>query len=143
LTLLDAYPIVAYLVGEPAADEVQALLAAGDASAISFNVAEAVDVASRVHGAAEPDVRDAIELLVATGLLTVTAPGAPTAFRAAAIRIAYYHRRDRPVSLADCFLLAAASGGNRVATADPDVVHVARAEAISVLPLPDSSGRRP
>jgi predicted nucleic acid-binding protein len=143
LTLLDAYPIVAYLVAEPAADEVRDLLAAGDASATAMNIAEAVDVACRVYGASEPKVRGAIELLVASGLLAVAVPGTAAAFRAAQLRIAYYRRRERTLSLADCFLLAAPGPDDRVATADPAIAEVARAEGIGLVSLPDSSGRRP
>jgi len=65
-----------------------------------------------------------------------------TAFKAARLRIEHYRRRERPLSLADCFLLAAASPEDRVATADPSVSEVARAEGIELLALPDSSGRR-
>lgn len=143
LTLLDAYPIVAYLVEEPAADEVKDLLGEGDATATSLNIAEAIDVACRVYGASELKVRSAVELLVAAGLLAVTAPGTATAFRAAQLRIAYYRRRERPLSLADCFLLAAAGMDDQVATADPVVAEVARAEGIPLIGLPDSVGRRP
>ena len=143
LTLLDAYPLVAYLIGEPAADEVKALLADGGAAATPLNLAEAIDVASRVYGAREASIRGAIELLVSVRLLLVTATGTSDAFRAAHIRVKHYRRRERPLSLADCILLASAGHGDRVATADPDVAFVARSEGIEVLALPDSSGRRP
>ncbi len=143
LTLLDAYPIVAYLVAEPSAEEVQDLLSEGEATATSLNVAEAVDVACRVYGASERTVLSAFELLIAAGLLTIAAPGTATAFKAARLRIGYYRRRVRSLSLADCFLLAAAGHGDRIATADPAVAEVARAEGIDLVSLPDSSGRRP
>jgi predicted nucleic acid-binding protein len=143
LILLDAYPIVAYLVDEPAAGEVQALLDRGQALATSVNLAEAIDVACRVHGLSEQLVRDAVELLAAADLLTVTAPDAAVAIKAARLRIAYYRRRERPLSIADCFLLATAGAGDSVATADPAIAEVARSESIQLLPLPDSSGHRP
>jgi predicted nucleic acid-binding protein len=143
LTLLDAYPLVAYLTGEPAADEVKSLLGETDAVATPLNVAEAIDVACRVYGAREQAVRGAIELLVANGLLTVSIPDLAAGFRAAELRIAYYRRRERPLSLADCFLLGAAGPEDRVATADPAVAEVARLEGIDVIALPDSSERRP
>jgi len=143
LTLLDAYPLVAYLTGEPAADEVKALLGEGEAVATSLNVAEAVDVAARIYGAREDAVRGSIELLAANDLLTVSAPDLAIGFRAAQLRIAYYRRRERALSLADCFLLASAAPGDRVATSDPAVAEVARLEGIEVVPLPDSAGRRP
>jgi hypothetical protein len=47
------------------------------------------------------------------------------------------------VSLGDCFVLATAGPGDAVATADPVVAAVARAEGIGVESLPDSTGRRP
>ena len=47
-----------------------------------------------------------------------------------------------PLSLADCVLLAAASGAS-LATADPPLARAARAERIEVHPLQDSRGRRP
>lgn len=143
LTLLDAYPLVAYLIDEPAAEEVRALLASGDALASSVNVAETLDVACRVYGAGEQAMRGAVELLVQSNLLAIGAPDLETSERAAELRIAHYARRGRPLSLADCFLLAAAEPGDRVATADPAVAEVARMEGIAVIALPDSSGHRP
>jgi predicted nucleic acid-binding protein len=143
LTVLDAYPIVAYLVGEPAADEVMEVLAQGGATTTSLNVAEAIDVACRVYGASETRMRGAVEMLVASELLAVTAPSIDAAFRAAELRIARYGRRRQPLSLADCFLVAAAGPDDRIATADPSVAEIARAEGIGVLALPDSAGRRP
>jgi predicted nucleic acid-binding protein len=143
LTIFDAYPIVAYLVREPAGVEVKELLGQGDAVTTSLNIAEAVDVACRVYGASEPAMRNAIELLVESRLLDVAAPDATDALRAAELRIAYYRRRERPLSLADCFLVAAATREDHIATSDPAVAEVAREEGIAVLPLPDSSGRRP
>ncbi len=143
LTLLDAYPLVAFLVGEPAADEVKELLAEGDAAASVLNIAEAVDVACRVYGANEPAMRGAVELLVASELLAVSLPSVEAGYRAAQLRIACYRRRERALSLADCFLLAAAGSEDRIATADPVVAEVARAEGIEVVALPDSAGLRP
>jgi hypothetical protein len=45
--------------------------------------------------------------------------------------------------MADCFLLAAASVDDRIATADSAVAAVARAETIAVVALPDSAGQHP
>ena len=120
-----------------------ALLAAGESAASSVNVAEALDVACRVYGAREPIVREAVELLVAAELLTVSAPDLSIGNRAARLRIAHYRRRARPLSLADCFLIASAGHEDRIATTDPAVADVARAEGLDVVALPDSSGRRP
>jgi putative ABC transport system permease protein len=48
------------------------------------------------------------------------------------------------VSLGDCFALALATHRRApLATADPDLAAAARLEEVDVVPLPDSSGRRP
>jgi rRNA-processing protein FCF1 len=65
------------------------------------------------------------------------------ATRAADIRARHYHWRDRDLSLADCFVIAAARPGDAVATSDSAVAHVARAEGLDVLALPNARGRRP
>jgi predicted nucleic acid-binding protein len=44
---------------------------------------------------------------------------------AAEIRARHYHRTARPLSLADCVLLASGAAGDRLATADPHVLSVA------------------
>jgi hypothetical protein len=55
--------------------------------------------------------------------------------RAATIRARHYHRAARPISLADAILIASAAPGDRIATADPDVLAVAEAEAITTIRL--------
>ena len=139
----DAYPLIAYLVDEPAAAEVADLIRAGGNAMSAVNLAEAIDVAARVHGLDERDVWGAVEVLGTARLLALRAPGVEDARRAAGLRTAHYRRRDLALSLADCFLLAGAGPGDDVVTSDPAVVRVACAEGISVVPLPDSTGRRP
>lgn len=141
--VLDAYALVALIADEPAAPRVEELLRAGGVRITSISLAEAVDVSCRAHGIAEEAVADAIDPLVYGGYLDVVAPDAAGAWRAASLRVAHYRRRERPLSIADCFLLAAAQPGDRIATADPLVAEVARAEGIEVLALPDSSGACP
>lgn len=141
MTVLDAYALTALLTDEPAADEVDPLVRAGAAVSV-VNLAEVSDVAQRVHGAHSVEVRTAVELLIATGLeVRTVAEG--DAWRAAELRHRYYDRRSRALSLADCFLLAAAREGEAIATADPAVAEAARAEGIGVAALPDRRGRRP
>ena len=50
MTLLDAYALVAFLVGGPAAPRVRAILREGDATVATTNLAEALDVSQRVFG---------------------------------------------------------------------------------------------
>ncbi len=52
------------------------------------------------------------------------------------IRARHLHRTSRPISLADAILVATAGPGDRIATADPDVLAVAEAEAIATISLP-------
>jgi predicted nucleic acid-binding protein len=141
--LLDAYALVALLADEPAATETEQLLRAGDCGAMVVNLAEAIDVACRVHGLDEEEVRSILEPLVAAKVLAAVAADESTAWRAARLRVRHYARRARPVSLADCFLVAAAGAEDAIATSDAPVARVARAEGIRVIALPDSAGRRP
>jgi uncharacterized protein with PIN domain len=141
--VLDAYALVALIAGEPAEALVEEILRSGDAAITSINFGEAIDVSCRVHGLDTNAVRGVVEPLVLDGHLSVRAVDETSAWRAAQLRVGYYDRRACAISIADCFLLAAAGPDDRVATADPAVAAVAKAEAITVLPLPDSSGRRP
>jgi uncharacterized protein with PIN domain len=144
LTFLDAYALVALVVDEPAAAEVEALLREGDSVVVTANLAEAIDVAHRVHGHSVEEVRSALEPLFLARALSARASEEPDAWLAAELRGRHYDRRHRALSLADCFLLAhALVAEDRIATADPPVADVARAEGIGVVALPDSTGTRP
>jgi predicted nucleic acid-binding protein len=62
----------------------------------------------------------------------------------ASLRRRHYDRATRELSLADCFLLAAASRLDAsIATSDPGVASAAREESLELIALPDSTGRRP
>jgi hypothetical protein len=52
-------------------------------------------------------------------------------------RAGHYHRATRPLSLADAVLIASARPGDRIATADPHVLAVAREEQIEPLEPPE------
>ena len=137
MTLLDAYGLVAFLGDETAAETVESLLRAGDVGILVVNLAEAIDVTRRVHGFAPEDVRRGIEPLVLAGDLAVIASGESEGWRAADLRAENYHRTTRPLSLADCFLLAHAEGdGGPVATPDPHVQAVALDLGVGVVHLP-------
>ena len=143
MILLDAYALVAFLGEERAAGEVDALLRRGGCAISLVNLAEAVDVSGRVHALALEEVQPVIEMLVETEQLELVAPSEAAAWRAAALRQAHYRQRTRELSLADCFLLAAAGPGDEIATADTPVALVAREENLGVIALLDSTGRRP
>jgi len=78
---------------------------------------------------------DILEPLLLTTIAWVPVDPA-VARRAAELRAAHYHRERRPISLGDVMLLAAAGPGVRIATADPDVLAVAREEALATVELP-------
>jgi PIN domain nuclease of toxin-antitoxin system len=141
--LLDATALVGVFLGEPSADEVEALLRGGEAGITSANLTEVIDVLVRVFrndlGAVEARL---VPLLVTT--MPVIGIGEAEARRAAQIRITHYHRRDAPLSLADCLLLGTAWVlGAAVATSDVPVASSARSEGLEVVALRDSAGQRP
>ena len=142
MILLDAYALVALLAGEAAGAEVEQLLRDGQTGVTSVNLAEAIERTRRVHEVPHAKVRHALEALLGPVIL-VLAPAEREAWRAADLRARYYDRSARAVSIADCFLLAAAGSGDSIATSDPAVAATARDEAIEVVALPDSAGRRP
>jgi len=135
VTLLDAYALVAFLVGGPATQQVRALLREGDTAVATANLAEALDVSERVHGLPIARAMEVLEPLL-EGPVAVLPLDITVARRAAEIRARRYHRTSRPISLADAVLVASAGRGDRIATADPDVLAVARAEGLEALTLP-------
>jgi predicted nucleic acid-binding protein len=144
VTLLDAYAVVALLAGEPAEPEVKLLVREGGCRVTAVNLAEAIDVVARVHRVPLEETRRALEPLTVLGALRTAQSDGEDAWLAADLRIKYYRRRERPLSIADCFLVAhAIRTSDRIATADSPVAEVARAEAVPVVALPDSTGARP
>ena len=135
MTLLDAYALIAFVAGGPARAEVREILRSGDAGIATANLVEVLDVCSRVKGLAIERVLDVIDPLFEAALREVPLDGG-RARHAASIRATHYHRESCPISLADAVLLASASAGDRIATADPDVLAVAAAEGIEPLALP-------
>jgi predicted nucleic acid-binding protein len=128
--------LVAFLVGGPAASQVRGILREGEAAIATANLAESLDVSQRVHGLPIASAMDTLEPLL-DGPLTTVALDLATARRAAEIRARHHHRSTCPISLADAVLLATARPGDRLATADPDVLAVAPREEIEPLALPE------
>jgi PIN domain nuclease of toxin-antitoxin system len=144
LILLDAYAVIALALDEPAAAEVERLLRerTNDTAVTSVNLAEIVDVLVRQGGWPETDVGVELAVLM-TAAIRVIDLTAETALRAGLLRARHYVRKECDVSLADCILLASAGEGDAIATADPAVAFVARAEGIALHPLRDSLGGTP
>lgn len=131
-TVLDAFALVAYFDDEPAAPEVEALLARGDAVISAVNLAEAAERKLRLSSVTLPEFQ-AVTRSLPLGVIRFVEEHA---LRAAALRARYYDRRDSAVSLADCCLVAVATAADRVATADPAVLRMAEAEGIGTVALP-------
>lgn len=140
--VVDAGPIVSVLLGDPAATEVSWALNGRECGVSVVNVAEVLDVLIRVHRTPVEDASEAVDRFLADVARPIPATRALSE-RAALIRARHYHRRDRDVSLADCFAIAAATPDGEVATSDVAIARVARAEALGVIALPNARGRRP
>ncbi len=143
MILLDAYGLVALIADEPAAAGVDDLLRTEDVGMTLVNLAEAIDVAQRVHGLSPVEVRGTVEPLFTQSGMRTAQQTEEHAWRAAELRSRYYDRRERALSLADCLLLATADPLGGIATADPAIAEVARAETIRLVSLPDTEGRVP
>jgi predicted nucleic acid-binding protein len=133
--LLDAYALIAFLVGGPAAAQVCTVLREGGAAVATANVVEVLDVARRDYELPIERVMDTLDPLF-EGILQAVPLDLVLARRAAELRSTHYHREARPISLADAILVASARRGDRIATADPDVLAVAAAEDIESIELP-------
>ena len=140
MIVLDAYAVLALLKGELSADEVAQLLARDEQAVLTgLGVAEVVDHLVRLVGAHEDDaVLDVAQL----GLDTPQPLDAGLALRAGLLRARHYHRKNRAVSRADCVAAETARpAGSLLATADPHLLDMCRAEGIAVIPLRDTSGQ--
>ena len=143
MIVLDAYALIALVGDEPPAAEVARLLDEDDCAMTAVNFAEVVDIACRVNRLALDELRDVLGKLTMSGRLRLVDLDEESAWRAGEFRLEYYAKKSSELSLADCFLLASAGAGDAIATADPPLAHAARVEGISIVPLPDASGRRP
>jgi len=142
VTVLDAYAVIAYLRDEPSADEVAELLH-GPTVLTSVNAAEVCDQMVRVFGA-DPDALEADLALLSHAGMTVLAVSYELGMEAGRIRARHYRRDRAAISLADCVAASAALAARQpLATADPALASVLRAEGGHVHPLPDSKGNRP
>jgi predicted nucleic acid-binding protein len=145
MTILDAQALIAFLRGEPAAPDVAIELRRRDTgSGISaVNLAEVIDRLLRVYQLPDRDVTRALELVFSDGVSVLPADE-PTGQRAGRLRARYYDARTSAISLADCIALATCRRpDDSLATSDPALAGMARAEGVPVVALPDSQGRRP
>lgn len=136
MTLLDAYALIAFLVGGPAASSVREILRSGDSAVTSANLAETLDVSERLYDLSVGRAMEVVEPLF-EGPLSVIALNLELARRAAEIRARHYHRSRCPISLADAVLIASAKAGDRIASADPHVLAVTETEGLEPVELPE------
>jgi PIN domain nuclease of toxin-antitoxin system len=142
MTVLDAYAVLAFFRNEPAADEVAVLLRSPTVLS-AVNAAEVVDQLVRVYGRVADDVHGDLGVLSRIGM-DLTPVSAQTGMLAGRLRARHYHRERMAVSLADCVAAATAvSLGRPLATSDPALAAMIRAEGNDVHALPDSTGRLP
>lgn len=140
MTVLDAFAVLAYLRGEPAAHEVGSLLESGDSVLTAVGLGEVLDHLVRLVGV---DEEEALLDVAQLGLLDAVEVDADLGALAGRLRARHYHRRSCVVSMADC--LAAEVARRRqdaLATADPHLLDVCRAEDILTVVLPGSDGSR-
>jgi uncharacterized protein with PIN domain len=132
--VLDSQPLVALLLEEPAAADVEALLRTGATRISTVSIAELLDVLTRQEGLPWDDVELVLAGLLDDALEPVS-PDVSTAHRAADVRRRHFDRRACRISLADCFVVATARPGDRIATGDRVVLEVARSEGLDVIDL--------
>jgi PIN domain nuclease of toxin-antitoxin system len=142
MIFLDAYAVLALALDEPAADEVAQLIRGGGAVLTAVNLLETADYIIRRAGIDEAEARAQLSLIVGDPVRIVPVTE-EHAWRGARLRARHDDRERCAVSFADCVLLAAPGEDDSVATSDPAVAAVARAEGIGLVALPDTSGRRP
>jgi predicted nucleic acid-binding protein len=138
VTVLDAYAVIAYLRGEPAADQLRPLLQAEDGALTAVGLAEVLDHLVRLAGA---DEDDAVLDLAQLGVLDAIPVDGVIGNAAGRLRGRHHHRTRCPISMADCIAAETARATARpLATADPDLLDVCSTEGIAVIPLPGSDG---
>ena len=142
MTVLDAYAVLAYLRAEQCADDVGHLLR-GATVLSAANAAEVLDQLVRVFHRDADDVHADLALLAHAGMEIVPVT-ADIGLLAGRLRAKHYHRARSAVSLADCVAAATALTAQRpLATSDPALASVVRAEGGRIHGLTDSSGATP
>ena len=139
---LDAYALIAYFRDESGAGEMEPLLQSATSMA-TVNAAEVVDQLVRVAGHDPDEVHSSIAMLELDGMRLIPAT-AELAFEAGRLRARYYDKRTCSISMADAFAAATAIDiDGALATSDPHLAQVFRAEGGRIHPLPDSRGNLP
>ncbi len=135
--VLDASALVALLAGE--AGGADAARAAPSGAVTAINLAEARDRLIRATG--DPaGVAAAFDRALEAGLRVITCDRT-LAEEAADLRARHYDRRRAPISLADCFAIAAAArSGGVLVSCDEVQLAVGKHEGVEPHPIANSQG---
>jgi PIN domain nuclease of toxin-antitoxin system len=138
VTVLDASCLVALLRGESGQSDVVAALTTECQMSV-LNRAEVIDRMSR-QGARPDDVAADLDILSIEFVpLTIDLADA-----AAQLRSRYYHRTERPLSMADCVALATAVDVDEaLATSDAHLATIAAEIGCRVVAVANSNGIKP
>ena len=139
MIVLDAYAVLAFLKGEPAAPQVRLVLEEDETRRLTaVGVTEVVDHLVRIVGV---DEEVALLDLAQLRLLDPHPLDASLGVAAGRLRARRYHRTRCAVSLADCVAAEAARSTDGVlVTSDPHLLDVCHAEGIGVHVLPSTNG---
>jgi len=108
-----------------------------------LNLAEVIDVMTRIYDRSLALTLDAFVLLESGGL-HIAAVDADIGIAAGKLHARHYDRKTSPLSMADCVALATSlSLAQPLATSDQALAAAARLEGAGVIALPDARGRRP
>jgi PIN domain nuclease of toxin-antitoxin system len=130
--VLDTSAVVALFLLEPSAPSVRELIRRGGARMSTVNAAETVDVMARVYGADPSEAVMRVDELLSR---VVPVPATADIAAVAGELRARHWQHDRRISLADCFVLATAEPGGRIATLDAQLSGIACDEGYEVVPL--------
>jgi PIN domain nuclease of toxin-antitoxin system len=132
--VLDASAVIALLLDEPGGTAVATLLRSNATRMATVNAAEVVDVLVRVNAVEEEDAFASVEELLTSVVEPVTA-SLELAMIAGGLRGRLFDRRTSRLSIADCFVLAIAEPGDRIATTDRTLAAASRDEGYDVVEL--------
>ena len=143
MRVFDADPLVSVLLDRPGAKKIAAALDADltECRVSSITYSRVIERVARESASSARDVAGVIDWWIAGGL-SVDPVDADLAAAAAAIRAEHYDRERAPISLVDCHAMALAAAHNaELAASDAGVLRVARTIGLSVLALPDQTGK--
>jgi predicted nucleic acid-binding protein len=145
VAVVDAFPLIEFLVQGPVTPEIARLFAdENPASIATLNLAETYDVLIRVVGREAEQIDERIQEMALIGALEIVPLSDEVARRAGSLRAEHYDQRARNVSMADCVAAATAEAlSDSLATPDSHLTEMAREIGLEVIALPDSSGRKP